>query len=72
MGGGGGVKQNTSPASTTLKEMFLPLSKKLSDLIQDTLLLKETTLSLLAGDQSWPLFITFLYFVTEILCLVIL
>ena len=26
----------------------------------------------LAGDQSWPFFITFLYLVTETLCLVIL
>ena len=27
---------------------------------------------ILAGDQSWPFFITFLYLVTEILCFVIL
>ena len=29
-------------------------------------------LTVLAGDQSWPFFITFLYLVTETLCLVIL
>ena len=28
--------------------------------------------TILAGDQSWPLFITLLYLVTEVLCLVIL
>ena len=28
--------------------------------------------TILAGDQSWPFFIIFLYLVTEILCLVVL
>ena len=33
---------------------------------------KNDVRTLPAGDQSWPFFIILLYFVTEILCLVIL